>query len=191
MTAPKQASPDSGVLEQTPAMTELVAELRAIVAEELSAADTAARVGDRLRPFLERHDLLRADQREGDEQEYRQHLLHAEEDGSFSVVSLVWLPGQRTPVHDHVSWCVVGVYLGAEVETRYRLVDDGATQFLVPEQTSVNPLHSTCGFAPPGDIHEVHNDSAGKAISIHVYGADIRKLGSSVRRRYDLPVRAS
>jgi hypothetical protein len=27
------------------------------------------------------------------------------------------------------------------------------------------------------------------AISLHVYGADITRLGSSVRRVYDLPVR--
>jgi len=26
------------------------------------------------------------------------------------------------------------------------------------------------------------------AISLHIYGADIRKLGSSIRRCYDLPV---
>ena len=46
------------------------------------------------------------------------------------------------------------------------------------------------GFAPPGDIHRVRNCGDGVAISLHVYGADITRLGSSVRRIYDLPVLA-
>ena len=44
------------------------------------------------------------------------------------------------------------------------------------------------GFAPPGDIHRVRNHGRDIAISLHVYGADIGRLGSSVRRTYDLPL---
>ncbi|HUY50531.1 MAG TPA: hypothetical protein VMV92_33290 [Streptosporangiaceae bacterium] len=45
------------------------------------------------------------------------------------------------------------------------------------------------GFAPPWDIHRVRDRGAGVVLSLHVYGADISRLGSSVRRIYDLPVR--
>ncbi len=34
----------------------------------------------------------------------------------------------------------------------------------------------------------VRNVGADVAVSLHVYGADITRLGSSVRRTYDLPV---
>jgi predicted metal-dependent enzyme (double-stranded beta helix superfamily) len=44
------------------------------------------------------------------------------------------------------------------------------------------------GFAPPGDIHRVRNSGDSEAISIHVYGTDLSRLGSSSRRFYDLPV---
>jgi predicted metal-dependent enzyme (double-stranded beta helix superfamily) len=44
------------------------------------------------------------------------------------------------------------------------------------------------GLAPPGDIHRVTNCGDEVAVSLHVYGADISRLGSSVRRTYDLPV---
>jgi 3-mercaptopropionate dioxygenase len=47
------------------------------------------------------------------------------------------------------------------------------------------------GFAPPGDIHRVRNHGRDVAISLHVYGADIARLGSSVRRIYDLPLVAA
>jgi hypothetical protein len=44
------------------------------------------------------------------------------------------------------------------------------------------------GFAPPGDIHRVRNAGERTAISIHVYGTDVSRIGTSARRYYDLPV---
>ncbi len=36
--------------------------------------------------------------------------------GAFSIAAMVWRPGQVTPVHDHVSWCVTGVRQGTGYE---------------------------------------------------------------------------
>jgi predicted metal-dependent enzyme (double-stranded beta helix superfamily) len=119
---------------------------------------------------------------------YRQHLLHVSPSRRLSVVALVWLPGQRTPIHDHVSWCVVGVYRGRELETRYRLVD-GAL-----ERTSTieaGPGHVEALIPPAENIHTVQAGGDELTISIHVYGADIERLGSSVYRRFDDLVLAS
>ncbi|KOG86580.1 cysteine dioxygenase, partial [Streptomyces varsoviensis] len=58
---------------------------------------------------------------------------------------------------------------------------------LVATEDVVNEQGDVCGFAPPGDIHRVWNACGDKAISLHIYGADIARLGSSVRRVYDLP----
>jgi predicted metal-dependent enzyme (double-stranded beta helix superfamily) len=100
------------------------------------------------------------------------------------VVALVWLPGQRTPIHDHVSWCVVGVYRGVEHETRYRLAPHG----VVPVGTlEARPGHVEALVPPAENIHAVTAAGEGKTISIHVYGADIERLGSSILRRYDEP----
>jgi hypothetical protein len=41
------------------------------------------------------------------------------------------------------------------------------------------------GFAPPGDIHRVRNTADETALSIHVYGTDVTRVGSSARRYYD------
>jgi predicted metal-dependent enzyme (double-stranded beta helix superfamily) len=94
---------------------------------------------------------------------------------------VVWRPGQRTPIHDHVTWCVVGVLRGAEHEQLYALHDDG----LVLAGENVSGTGEVCGFAPPGDIHRVTNTSDVTAISLHVYGTDITRVGSSVRRLYE------
>jgi 3-mercaptopropionate dioxygenase len=52
----------------------------------------------------------------------------------------------------------------------------------------VNATGDVSGFAPPGDIHRVRNPGNRTAISIHIAGTDASRLGSSVRRDYDLPV---
>jgi 3-mercaptopropionate dioxygenase len=55
----------------------------------------------------------------------------------------------------------------------------------------VNRVGDVAGFAPPGVVHRVRNAGAEVAISIHVYGTDVTRIGSNVRRYYDLPVRAA
>ncbi|WP_217167731.1 cysteine dioxygenase family protein [Streptomyces sp. AC512_CC834] len=165
----------------------LVHEVRDVVRQGLPPGRTAGLVGDRLAPHLGTGDLLTDRQCEGDDGHYRQHVLHAEEDGGFSIVSLVWLPGQHTSIHDHVSWCVTGVHEGREHERRYDLVPGEPAGRLVATRDVVNDRGEVCGFAPPGDIHRVWNGGTGKAVSLHVYGADITRLGTSIRRVYRSP----
>lgn len=176
-----------GFGELTDRMHSLIGDLRAVVGRGLPPELTAYLAGEALAPHLDSADLLTEAQHVGDPDRYRQHIVHAEADGSFSVVALVWLPGQGTSVHDHLAWCTTGVHVGEESERRYRLVSDGRTARLVATEDVVNRQGAVCGFAPPGDIHQVRNSGTEKAISLHVYGADIARLGSSVRRVYQLP----
>ena len=147
---------------------------------------TALLVAEQLRQHLPGPEILTAAERAGDPDCYRSHVLHTEPDGSFSVLALVWRPGQITPIHDHVTWCVFGVLQGAEHEELFALASGGRR--LVPAGSAQNTTGQVSGFAPPGDIHRVRNTGAGVTISLHVYGADISRLGSSVRREYHLPV---
>jgi predicted metal-dependent enzyme (double-stranded beta helix superfamily) len=135
---------------------------------------------DRLVP-----DLLSAQQLAGDQGGYQTHLVHAEPDGSFSIVVMVWLPGQATTVHDHLSWCCTAVLAGTEYEEVFAVRED----HLETIGRNANPVGTVSGFAPPGDVHQVRNIGRTTAVSLHVYGTDISRVGSSVRRVYDLPVR--
>ena len=99
---------------------------------------------------------------------------------------MVWLPGQQTMIHDHVAWCVTGVLQGREYEEIFALADGGRALRLAAR--NVNPAGAVNGFAPPGDIHRVRNTGDTVAISMHVYGADISRLGNSIRREYILPL---
>src|ERR1017187_4567750 len=167
----------------------LLAALRRSVRQRGDWDQTSRRVARALGRHLPGPEILTTAERAGDPAEYQSHLLHAEQDGSFSVVALVWRPGQITPIHDPVTWCVIGVLQGAEYEELFALREGGTV--LEEVGTNAGAPGDVSGFAPPGDIHRVRNRGAGVAISLHVYGADISRLGSSVRRIYDLPVRTA
>jgi len=114
---------------------------------------------------------------------YRQYLLYCDPLERFSVVSFVWLPGQRTPIHDHTVWGLVGVMRGEEQCDEYA-EPAGAAQPLRPTGTHrVKPGDVDRVSPRIGDVHVVSNAGhEGPAISIHVYGANI---GAVRRHRFD------
>jgi 3-mercaptopropionate dioxygenase len=156
----------------------LVPGIRSVVESHADWAETAQLVAGQLRRHLPSPDVLSTEQRLGSPDDYVGHPLHVEPDGSFSIVALVWRPGQRTRIHDHVTWCAFAVIQGAEQEELF----DAELNLI---GRSVNHVGDVSGFAPPGDIHRVHNTTGGTAISIHVYGTDVTRIGSSARRYYD------
>ena len=110
-------------------------------------------IAERLRPLLATEGWLAPEHEQGSEEGYRQHLLHVSDCRRLSVVALVWLPGQSTPIHDHVSWCVVGVYRGEERETHYREVDHGGRRRLVPTGEMVARPGHVEALVPAGAEH--------------------------------------
>jgi predicted metal-dependent enzyme (double-stranded beta helix superfamily) len=170
-------------------LTALATAVRVAVAKRTNWADTAELVASALERHLPSPSILTAEQRAGDPETYKSEVLHSEPDGSFSIVALIWRPGQVTPIHDHVTWCVFGVIQGLEYEELFELQERGTC--LVEAGHRVNETGEVSGFAPPGDIHRVRNAGVVTAISIHIYGTDVARIGSSVRRYYDLPVQPS
>jgi predicted metal-dependent enzyme (double-stranded beta helix superfamily) len=104
----------------------------------------------------------------------------------LSVIAFCWAPGKGTPIHDHLSWGVLGFIDGQEKETRYKRVDDGASAERA-ELKEIGVVHSKKGdvshvVTPSRDIHKVENPGETPSLSIHVYGCD---MGAQRRRRYD------
>jgi len=162
----------------TAELSPLVAGIRTAVQQRADWAETAQLVADQLRLHLPTPDVLTAEQRLGSPDDYVAHNLYAEPDGSFSVVGLVWRPGQITRIHDHLTWCVLGVIQGAEHEELF----DADLNLIGYNEHATGDIS---GFAPPGDIHRVRNVSDATAISIHIYGTDLSRIGSSARRYYN------
>jgi predicted metal-dependent enzyme (double-stranded beta helix superfamily) len=164
----------------------LATTVRGAIGRGANWGDTAQLVAAALERHLPSPSILTEEQRSGDAETYKSEVLYSEPDGSFSIVALVWRPGQVTPIHDHVTWCVFGVIQGMECEELFELNEQGTC--LVEAGDRVNTTGEVSGFAPPGDIHRVRNGGDLTAISIHIYGTDVSRIGSSVRRYYHLPV---
>lgn len=107
---------------------------------------------------------------------YRQYLLYCDPLERFSVASFVWMPGHRTPIHDHTVWGLVGVLRGEEQCEEYSadLRATGTHPVRAGEVDRVSPSI--------GDIHVVSNAGTKTAVSIHVYGANI---GAVRRHTFD------
>ena len=142
-------------------------------------APAAGRLLTELRDF---DRLLDPAERAPDPRQYRQHILHIDPCGRFSVVALVWLPGQETPIHDHVAWCASCVIEGAEYEQRF---ERAAPSELLPTECRINEAGAVSVLPPGHDIHQVRCTGGARAVSLHVYGADISRLGSSIHITYD------
>jgi predicted metal-dependent enzyme (double-stranded beta helix superfamily) len=105
---------------------------------------------------------------------YAQYLLHCDPLERFSMVSFVWGPGQRTPVHNHTVWGLVGVLRGTEQSEPYELCDGvpyQAGETLVMTRGEIDAVSPALG-----DWHRVTNSSDRVSISIHVYGGNVGAL---------------
>jgi hypothetical protein len=79
---------------------------------------------------------------------------------------------------------------GVEREERYDVVETATGPVLRPAGSALAPCgHVETLIPTAGVIHAVTAAGRDTAVSIHVYGADIERLGSSIHRRYDhLPI---
>ncbi len=154
-------------------LRDFVARVTEVVSRGLPEAETLSAVRPLLAALVARDDWLPDELAQPHPQFYRQFLLHADPLERFSVVSFVWGPGQKTPVHDHTVWGLIGMLRGEELAQPFghdpqgRLVPRGAVQRLRPgDVEAVSPTL--------GDVHQVSNAFADRtSISIHVYGANI------------------
>src|SRR4051794_27319532 len=161
----------------TAALDALLADLDA--ATDAALATRPTMVAATLADHLGRPGLLPPSLRRSSAQHDRTNVVHVDRTAPFSLVALVWRPGQRTPVHSHASWCVVGVHEGCEQERSFqltggRVVETGRRTMVAGDVTAL--------AAGDDDIHEVRNAGRGVTIWLHVYGLDHRAASSSILR---------
>ena len=139
--------------------------------EACSEDRLASRVGREVRRLMAADDWLPAECRAAGAETYRRHVLYADPQGRFTVLSVVWRPGQGTPVHGHTAWGAVGVYSGAPSVANYRLACDGAVELAC--EAVCAPGDVTCVQPGIDYPHRVHNASDDVAITVHTYGRDL------------------
>lgn len=162
-------------MDRPAALQRFIDEVRAHLTKGGGEAAIVPAVRESMQRLVARDDWLPAEMAQPHPKYYQQYLLYADPQDRFSVVSFVWGPGQKTPVHDHTVWGVIGMLRGMERCASYRneggrVVPAGGEILLKPgEVEAVSPTL--------GDIHRVANAFDDRvSISVHAYGANIGKV---------------
>jgi predicted metal-dependent enzyme (double-stranded beta helix superfamily) len=115
---------------------------------------------------------------------YARHVVYGDPAGRFTILSLVWMPGQFSPPHAHQTWCAYAVCDNTLTETEYAF--DHATMKALPLRT-VERHAGYCTFGEAGldQIHRLGNAGVLPAVSLHVYGVASGRIGTHVNRKVD------
>jgi predicted metal-dependent enzyme (double-stranded beta helix superfamily) len=127
---------------------------------------------------------LSAQELRGKHESYTRHVAYADPHGHFTIVYLVWQPGQHSPVHGHRTWCAYRVLKGELTEEHYRW--DGAAgrarRMGSRLRTPGDIITAPQGL---GHIHRLGNDALDVAVSLHIYGVDEASLATGVNHLVD------
>lgn len=103
-------------------------------------------------------------------------LYHSAPDGSLQIYVVEFEPGKPTPVHDHVTWGLIGVCGGRQRTVRYERIDDGSDpQHAELRLVSDEVLERGAFYPllPPNDIHRIETVGDSPSYSLHVLGIDL------------------
>ena len=165
-------------------LKQFVQESGAIVEKGLSESETLLRLKPLLEKLIQAPNSVPPEAFAPRKDRFAMNLLHMPQDKAYSVIGGVWRPDQTTPIHDHLTWALIGVYDGEEREALFRRTDDGSNpKFAKLEKVSekVNTKGHVTVLGHTG-IHRVDNPAEKTVTSVHVYGRDI---GNAERHSYD------
>ncbi len=105
-------------------------------------------------------------------------LLYRDTEGSLSLSALVLSPGAVTPIHDHLAWGLVGLYVGGQDEEVYEPVapvgpDDRRASLKLVARNRLEAGSFYKLIPPTGDIHRVITTGDAPSISLHLLGNDV------------------
>jgi predicted metal-dependent enzyme (double-stranded beta helix superfamily) len=147
-----------------------------------SANGDRKRVVDELRPLVEKvvwdDGLFEERYRAEPENGRPRYLYHTQPDGALQVYVVEFAPGMPTPVHDHLTWGLIGLCGGAQKTSRYQRLDDGSEQGhadLKLIEESVLERGAVYPLLPPNDIHRIETVGDQPSYSLHVLGVDLSR----------------
>ena len=132
-----------------------------------------------------------------DPDHYARNAVHIADGDGLSLYTLVWNPGQWTPVHDHGSWGVVGVVQGVLEEHNFIRLDhdnpsDAGIKLVRGGPILLSPGTVTTFVPNPDHIHKTGvSDSRTQTVSLHLYGRTMNSFhtydtDAGTRQRIDV-----
>lgn len=155
--------------------------------EELDKAVASSTVPEKITHAVQAtlHELLSARQVELPEgmrqpapNTYARRLVHASPGLGYTVLAMVWGPGQGTGLHNHAGmWCVEGVLDGLIEVTQYSMHERSGSLYRFQREGCDKAGVGEAGrLIPPHEYHVLRNVvEGGSSITIHVYGGEMSR----------------
>ena len=159
-------------------LDDFIAECR----EKIRTCEAPADCVEKVAPAMSRllngdREFLEPGHFRSDPDHYARNAIYIDDGGELSLFSLVWLPGQWTPIHDHGTWGVVGVLEGMLQERNYMRTDRRGSDALDGIELArggvimLSPGAVTSFVPNPDHIHVTGNgDPEHRVVSLHLYG---------------------
>ena len=150
------------VMANTPAVTERLAAIRPLFGQVLADPDWLP------------GEFRRTTEQGGMGRGIANWLLYRDTSGTLSLSALVLSHGTATPVHDHLAWGLVGLYVGEQEEEIYEPAapvgpDDHHTDLRLAGRKQLMAGSFYELIPPTGDIHRVITTSQEPSISLHLF----------------------
>ena len=157
---------------------DFITDMEMITSVEKDQAEMIRKISRKMKLQLSAgEEFLTPEEREENADHYARHLVYIDRKRRFVVMSGVWLPGHGTPIHDHGTWGVMGVFSGELKVTNYLRLDDRKKEGHAELRESTGMwagAGSVTYVLPPNEeIHKVENIGDQKTVTLHVYGRDI------------------
>jgi len=180
----RHSSSSEEITMEPDSLQPLIDDVRRVVASTDDEHEITERVAKRLSDLLAGGYRLPPELTRPSPERHVTYPLYIAPDDSWSMASVVWDVGQRTPVHSHETWGVVGIYSGIEQEVRYiKPAAHTAGAALTPAGEELwEPGQVTVCCTTDDDVHAVAAVGNEPTVGIHVYGGNI---GTIRRRSYD------
>lgn len=140
---------------------EFIGDAKKVLATSDALSLKKVEIGEHLRELAKRDDLLRFGRPIGDSDASNFNWILYRE-GYLMLIMVAWLPGYRSPVHEHGDYYVVGCgYAGHDRWDVYERTDDrqvpGHAELELIDQWDVTPGKVVCMPPPPQSIHSHNN----------------------------------
>lgn len=156
---------------------DFVTDLEMITSVEADQAEIVRKISRKMKLLLAGENFLTDEERETNPNHYARHLVYIDRKRRFVIMSGAWRPGQGTPVHDHGTWGVMGIFSGELQVTNYVRLDDrqkpGYAKLREATGLWQTPGSVSYVLPPNEELHKVENLSEQETVTLHVYGRDI------------------
>lgn len=160
-------------------LNDFVHKLTKVVERTKNDAEKVVLAEQLLGKLVQSDSWLPVEKRKANNERYARHLLYQDPQDRFEVIVLVWKPGQQTYLHDHDgTWGVEGVLIGRIKVMNFLQAGCLSKNIVKLHFTGSETVNEqgTGQLLPPADCHILEAEGDQIAITVHVYGKQLRKF---------------